>query len=390
VNGAIPGNAYSQGAFEVAAGDRFDWLELDEEGYFGAVNIVIVKLEWDVEAGGEDVISVVRFLETDVLSEAAFEARIAEQPSLSSANWDAANKPDLDQSQFDTLTFMGLKFFVDEIRLGTTFDDVVKGGVSPEIQPQLYITSNGPDLKIQWESHAGMFYVLRSSADLAADLSTWDSVDVPGSVENDGVFEIAGTVPLNTHTILRPGDSTRFFRMEEFPLPPPPPLFEEDFESGAGDWVAVVNDASSNTLWQLGTPSGSTGPITGADGSANAWSTNLGDYGTNSDISLFSPPLDFSGLPGAELTFKVYRDADGFGDTAFVRFRRVADDVQLGPGHDLDMAVFDTDYTSISIPVPVETIGETVRIEFNFVSDGSPDAFSGLSIDNVVVTTPVP
>tara|TARA_B100000959_G_scaffold256891_1_gene290477 strand:- start:1591 stop:3438 length:1848 start_codon:yes stop_codon:yes gene_type:complete len=390
VNGAIPGNAYSQGAFEVAAGDRFDWLELDEEGYFGAVNIVIVKLEWDVEAGGEDVISVVRFLETDVLSEAAFEARIAEQPSLSSANWDAANKPDLDQSQFDTLTFMGLKFFVDEIRLGTTFDDVVKGGVSPEIQPQLYITSNGPDLKIQWESHAGMFYVLRSSADLAADLSTWDSVDVPGSVENDGVFEIAGTVPLNTHTILRPGDSTRFFRMEEFPLPPPPPLFEEDFESGAGDWVAVVNDASSNTLWQLGTPSGSTGPITGVDGSANAWSTNLGDYGTNSDISLFSPPLDFSGLPGAELTFKVYRDADGFGDTAFVRFRRVADDVQLGPGHDLDMAVFDTDYTSISIPVPVETIGETVRIEFNFVSDGSPDAFSGLSIDNVVVTTPVP
>jgi len=235
-----------------------------------------------------------------------------------------------------------------------------------------------------------MFYVLRSSTDLGADLPAWNSVNVPGSVDNNGVFEIAETAPLNTHTILRPGDSTRFYRVEEFLLPPPPPLLEENFESGAGDWVAVVNDASNNTLWQLGTPSGSTGPITGADGSANAWSTNLGDYGTNSDISLFSPPLDFSGLSGAELTFKAYRDADGFGDTAIVRFRRVADEVQLGPSHDLDMTAFDTAYTSISVPVPGEALGEHVRIEFNFVSDGTADAFSGLSIDDVVVTVPAP
>ncbi len=387
VNGAIPGNAYNQGAFEVAAGDRFDWRELDEEGYFGAVNIVIVKLEWDAEAGGEDVISVVRFLETDVLSEAAFEARLAEQPSLTSTNWDAANKPDLDQSQFDTLTFMGLKFFVDEIRLGTTFDDVIKGGVSPEIQPQLHITSNGSDLKIQWESHPGMFYVLRSSTDLAAELPAWHSVNVAGSVDNNGVFEIAETAPLNMETIPFPGDDKRFYVFEEKPVPP---FFSDDFESGAGDWVAVVNDASNNTLWELGTPSGSTGPITGADESANAWSTNLGDYGTDSDISLFSPPLDFSGLPGAELTFEAFRDADGFGDTAIVRFYRVADDVQLGPDHDLDLTVFDTDYTSISVPVPVEALGENVRIEFNFVSDGTADAFSGLSIDNVNVEVAAP
>ena len=54
------------------------------------------------------------------------------------------------------------------------------------------------------------------------------------------------------------------------------------------------------------------------------------------------------------------------------------------------MAVFDTGYTSISIPIPGEALGETVRIEFNFVSDSSPDAFSGLSIDDVVVTVPAP
>ena len=35
-----------------------------------------------------------------------------------------------------------------------------------------------------------------------------------------------------------------------------------------------------------------------------------------------------------------------------------------------------------------EAIGESVVIEFNFVSDSSPDAFSGLSIDNVRMATP--
>jgi len=93
------------------------------DGSFGAPNIIVGKIEWDADTGGADIISVVRFLETDTLSEAAFDALIAAQPALSSANW-ASNKPNLDQSQFDTLNFSSLKFFVDEIRIGTTFGDV--------------------------------------------------------------------------------------------------------------------------------------------------------------------------------------------------------------------------------------------------------------------------
>jgi len=54
------------------------------------------------------------------------------------------------------------------------------------------------------------------------------------------------------------------------------------------------------------------------------------------------------------------------------------------------MTVFDADYTSISVSVPVEAIGENVHIEFNFVSDSSADAFSGLSIDNVKVEVATP
>jgi hypothetical protein len=126
------GEITSWTADEVTVPDdsRMDWQELDDDGFFGAVNIVVGKIQWDADDGGEDIISVARFLETETLSEEAFEAMIAAKPNLSSANWDD-NKPDLDQSQFDILNIAGLKFFVDEIRIATTFDAVIGGGAAP-------------------------------------------------------------------------------------------------------------------------------------------------------------------------------------------------------------------------------------------------------------------
>ena len=111
-----------------------DWVVRDDDGYMGVPNIVVGKIEWDADTGGYDIISVVSFLETDGLTEAAFDAIIAVKPLLSSKNWPAAvtpadplnpsNKPDLDQSQFDLINISGLKFWVDEIRVATTFDEV--------------------------------------------------------------------------------------------------------------------------------------------------------------------------------------------------------------------------------------------------------------------------
>ncbi|NRB26160.1 MAG: hypothetical protein HRU37_00575, partial [Roseibacillus sp.] len=118
------------------------------------------------------------------------------------------------------------------------------------------------------------------------------------------------------------------------------------------------------------------------------WCTNLGDYGPNSDISLRSPAIDLTGVVGAELSFEAFRDGDGFGDMASVRFLRAADQVQLGAEISIDMTAFDADWKAQTIPVEAEAIGESVMIEFNFVSDSSPDAFSGLSIDNVEVNVP--
>jgi len=114
--------------------DTRDWERYDADGEFGAPNIIVGKIEWDADTDGYDIITVVSFQETDAIDEAAFDAIVTAKPTLSSANWPAAvtpadplnpsNKPDLDQSQFDTLNISSLKFFVDELRIGTTFEDV--------------------------------------------------------------------------------------------------------------------------------------------------------------------------------------------------------------------------------------------------------------------------
>jgi len=123
-------NGWRDDSFTVLEDGRMDWQELDADGYFGAVNIVVIKIEWDADFEGEDIISVARFLEGEVMTEDAFEDLIDARPNLSSANWDAANKPNLDQSQFDVLNIAGLKFFVDEVRIATTFEEAVPSGAS--------------------------------------------------------------------------------------------------------------------------------------------------------------------------------------------------------------------------------------------------------------------
>ena len=147
-----------------------------------------------------------------------------------------------------------------------------------------------------------------------------------------------------------------------------------------------MNDENGATQWELGRPEASTGPSGGANDSANAWTTNIGDYGPDSNISLRSPAIDLSGLPGAQVSLDVFRDADGFGDIVTVRFLRADDATLLGDPANIDMTVFDTEWTSIEIPVDSAALGETILIEFNFQSDSSPDAFSGISIDNVSIS----
>ncbi|MCP4728850.1 MAG: hypothetical protein GY872_02130 [Roseibacillus sp.] len=253
--------------------------------------------------------------------------------------------------------------------------DVTAGPGKLQLEVSHLADSN--ELEFKWNSEPGKLYNLRSELDPSAT----KPIDWPIFGEN---ANIVATPPENILTIPMPADLTRLFVVGDFPAPPVT-LFTDDLESGAQGWTTVVNDASGNTQWELGSPSGSTGPLTGAGDSATAWSTNLGNYGPDSDIALRSPAFDLSGIASAELTFKAFRDTDGFGDSAVVRFLRAVDLLQLGAETALDMAVFDIDYVTLEVPVPTEAIGENVIIEWNFVSDGSVDNFSGLTIDDIEV-----
>ena len=237
----------------------------------------------------------------------------------------------------------------------------------------------GDTLTIRWESRPGKLYTLRSEADPSA------GQPLAWPVFGDHA-DLAATPPENTLTLELPADLTRLFVVEEFDAPPVI-LFSDDLESGAPGWTTLVNDDTENTQWELGTPAGTaTGPTTGAQGSANAWCTNLGNYGADSDISLRSPPIDMTGAASPELTFEAWRDTDLFGDTAVVRFLRAADFSQLGADTEIDMSVFDSSFTTIRMEIPPAAIGESVIIEWNFLSDSSGDDFTGLTIDDILVT----
>jgi hypothetical protein len=97
----------------------------------GAINIVVGKIDWR-DGTTPDVVSVVNFWDNAPLTETAFNNLITAQPNLSSANWPLANQPVLDQSKFDTLSLAGGKWFVDEVRLATTFNAAVGIAVVPE------------------------------------------------------------------------------------------------------------------------------------------------------------------------------------------------------------------------------------------------------------------
>ncbi len=245
----------------------------------------------------------------------------------------------------------------------------------PPTKSQFSLRNAGSDLEFTFDSEAGKVYDILSSTDPQSepDSSTW-------AVWQEN---IPATAPLNVETFARPGEDKRFFVIREKEAPP---FFLEDFESGQGGWTTGVNDANGQTAWELGAPNGSTGPVTGADDSANAFTTNIGDYSPNADIFLRSPVIDLTGdgITSATLTMDQYRDADGFADLFGIRVLRAGDLSILGE-IDPDSTVFDPEWVPFSEVLPAPAVGEEIILEFWFTSDASADAFSGWSIDNVAV-----
>ncbi len=235
----------------------------------------------------------------------------------------------------------------------------------------------GDTLVFKWKGFTDEVYSVVHSDDPAAnpDPSVWPAWP--------GLQGLSAESPLNRHAVGRPPGSRRFFALVAEPAPP---VFYDDLESGPGDWVAIVNDPEGATNWELGTPAASTGPLTGADDSTNAWSTNLGNYGPESDISLRSPVIDLTGIEAAVLSFAAYRDADVEGDRAEISFLDGQGLSPLGRIFELEMGTIDSDFVRQEIEVVPEALGQRIIIEFRFISDSTPDAYSGLTVDNVMVS----
>ena len=82
--------------------------------------------------------------------------------------------------------------------------------------------------------------------------------------------------------------------------------YSEDFEAGAGGWVATNG---SNGTWALGAPTASV--INSAASGANAWATNLsGNYNNDENSFVQSPEFDLSGLAAPSIQFSIWWNAE--------------------------------------------------------------------------------
>lgn len=330
------------------------------------VFLLALKVNWNPQGTPDEIFA---FIITDITTE----PNENEAMVMDTFDFDLATQQSLDVFNFSD-TQVG---YVDEIRVGTTFEAVM-GRESQEPLKQLEISAFGNSLEISWESQVGTLYNLRSAADPSTSSPAEWAVF-------EGNTDITATPPRNLLVLPLPDDSTRLFVVEELTAPPAI-YFSDDLESGAEGWETFVNDENRTTEWILGLPAGSTGPLAGANDSLNAFTTNLGDYGPGSDISLRSPEIDLSTASTAQLSFEVFRDGDGLADTASVRFLRAGSFEQLGTPVQIDMTVLDKDYRLLTIEVGQEALGEAaIIVEWTFQSDDSVDAFSGLTIDNIVI-----
>ena len=180
---------------------------------------------------------------------------------------------------------------------------------------------------------------------------------------------------------------TAFYRVAETPAPP---LFLDDFESGAPGWSAS-DLGESGTEWELGKPANGPGE---AHSPTHAYGTGLAKgYDDYTDVYLVSPVIDLTGLDNARLEFWSYRDCEPMLEGEFMDWCQIMildeegeylvdDPIWLRGGEA-------TQWRLEKGKIPAEALGQKIRLEFNFSSDGGQDngPQAGWFIDDVSITT---
>ena len=284
--------------------------------------------------------------------------------NLSTVPWDAP--PVLTIIQHGGWSGGNIQLYMDNIR-------IIDTGFVPSLIELTSPSLGGASFSFSWVSSPGKLYQVHRS----------NAVNGPF----DSIAEVTADGDLTTFADPAPVANNAFYQVANVP---PAPIFEEDFETGAAGWT-TQDLGESGTLWELGKPTNGPGE---AHSPTRAYGTGLAkDYGDYTDVYLVSPVIDLTDLDNARVEFWSYRDCE----PAF--------EGELTDACQVWILDEDGEYLN-DVPIwirggeakqwrlekgkiPAEALGQKIRLEFSFSSDGGQDngPQAGWFIDDVAITT---
>ena len=284
--------------------------------------------------------------------------------NLSTVPWDAP--PVLTIFQHGGWSGGNIQLYMDNIR-------IIDTGFVPSLIELTSPSLGGTSFSFSWVSSPGKLYQVHRS----------NAVNGPF----DSIAEVTADGDLTTFADPAPVANNAFYQVANVP---PAPIFEEDFETGAAGWT-TQDLGESGTEWELGKPANGPGE---AHSPTHAYGTGLvKDYGDYTDVYLVSPVIDLTGLDNARLEFWSYRDCEPMLEGEFMDWCQIMildedgeylvdDPIWLRGGEA-------TQWRPEKGKIPTEALGQKIRLEFNFSSDGGQDngPQAGWFIDDVSITT---
>jgi hypothetical protein len=284
--------------------------------------------------------------------------------NLSTVPWDAP--PVLTIIQHGGWSGGNIQLYMDNIR-------IIDTGFVPSLIELTSPSLGGTSFSFSWVSSPGKLYQVHRS----------NAVNGPF----DSIAEVTADGDLTTFADPAPVANNAFYQVANVP---PAPIFEEDFETGAAGWT-TQDLGESGTEWELGKPANGPGE---AHSPTHAYGTGLvKDYGDYTDVYLVSPVIDLTGLDNARLEFWSYRDCEPMLEGEFMDWCQIMildedgeylvdDPIWLRGGEA-------TQWRLEKGKIPTEALGQKIRLEFNFSSDGGQDngPQAGWFIDDVTITT---
>jgi len=273
---------------------------------------------------------------------------------------------------FDDL-YISIGKHLDTVPVASAF----AGAAVPEIVlHSSRVSGGGAGFSFDWSSTAGNIYQVQRQATLNAPWQTIaDAYPDGGATGDNASYTDTG---LGASAIYRVAQLAK------------PPLFFDDFESGAKGWEAS-DLGESGTLWELGKPTNGPGE---AHSPVNVYGTDLAkDYADYTDVYLVSPVIDLTGKDNARLEFWSYRDCEPPLDGELMDWCQIIILDEEG-----DWLVDDPiwirggeakQWRLEKAKIPAEALGQKIRLEFNFSTDGGQDngPQAGWFIDDVAITT---